>query len=306
VIGPMKIITDGRNRIAFCHIDSAGFWVCGDPVYYRCLSCPSGYNYDPASGKCLADPLITCPQGTTYNQQTGKCESPTTITYSCPSGNYPCQQAGDGKYYCSPYQCVDSQRITIDSDGNQTGTNDITADGEVTSAGCLGTIYIMNGRDMRCRPPGTQTGFSDCCRVTTTWLGLGRCSEMERQLASLRSWGKLDGNCHYVGEYCAEKWNVLGVVFCAQRKKTYCCFNSPLARIIHEQGRPQLGIGWGIPEAPNCRGFTAQEFQKLDFSRIDFSEWVEEEVKGNIIPGIENSLSNVINNIQNNFGGLQQ
>jgi len=138
---------------------------------------------------------------------------------------------------------------------------------------------------MRCRPPGTQTGGSNCCRKTTTWFGLGRCNETERQLAALRSWGQLDGNCHYVGEYCAEEWFDV----CVQRKKTYCCFS--------EQGRPQLGIGWGTPEAPNCRGFTAQEFQKLDFSRIDFSEWIEEEVRKNIAPTIETNISNVVNQL---------
>ncbi len=30
---------------------------------------------------------------------------------------------------------------------------------------------------------------------------------------------------------------------------------------------------WGDPENPNCRGFTPEEFQMLDFSRIDLSEW---------------------------------
>jgi conjugal transfer mating pair stabilization protein TraN len=30
---------------------------------------------------------------------------------------------------------------------------------------------------------------------------------------------------------------------------------------------------WGGPESPNCRGFTPEEFQMLDFSRIDLSEW---------------------------------
>lgn len=63
---------------------------------------------------------------------------------------------------------------------------------------------------------------------------------------------------------------------CVEHKKTYCCFNSKLSRIVHEQGRPQLQgdiSSWGGPESPNCRGFTPEEFQMLDFSRIDLSEW---------------------------------
>ena len=89
---------------------------------------------------------------------------------------------------------------------------------------------------------------------------------------------KKHGLCHYVGSYCKESWPLVG---CVQRAKVYCCFSSKLARIVHEQGRPQLKtfgknklLMWGDPEdSPNCRGFTPQEFQMLDFSRIDFSEW---------------------------------
>ena len=119
------------------------------------------------------------------------------------------------------------------------------------------------------------------------------CRESEKILAKLRSWGQLDGQCHYVGNYCAVK--VLGV--CLQRKKTYCCFNSVLARIIQEQGRPQLGIGWGDAKHPNCRGFTPEEFQKIDFSKVDFSEW---------LPEIEKKVSSTISNVQSQIEGAAQ
>ncbi|MFZ6006879.1 MAG: conjugal transfer protein TraN [Nitrospirota bacterium] len=81
--------------------------------------------------------------------------------------------------------------------------------------------------------------------------------------------------CHYVGDYCEKKWPLIG---CVQKAKGYCCFNSKLGRIIHEQGRPQLinfgaDGGWGSGKAPNCRGFTPEEFQMLDFSKIDMSEY---------------------------------
>jgi len=264
--------------------------------------CVKGYSYGIKGNKVWVDhgcraefgiTALTCPEG--FNYEGGECTKNASL--ACPLGNYPCIESGGG-YYCSPYSCVNPEATGTEITDTPQGINDKKNDAPVTEEGCLGTIYIMNGRDMRCRPPGVQTGFSDCCKKTTTWFGLGRCSETERQLAALRSWGKLDGNCHYVGEYCAEKW--LGV--CVQRKKTYCCFSSPLARIIHEYGRPQLGIGWGDPKAPNCRGFTPEEFQKLDFSKIDFSEYVEEEVQKNLIPKVETSLENVLNSIQ---GGLK-
>ncbi len=83
---------------------------------------------------------------------------------------------------------------------------------------------------------------------------------------------KVDSDyCHYIGSHCVSE--LLGS--CSQDERVYCCFNSKLARILHEQGRPQVPEmgGWGTWEEPNCRGFTPEEFQALDFSRIDFTEY---------------------------------
>ena len=267
-------------------------------------ACPNGYTYNPTTDRCEANPTWTCSDPAyTYNPSAGRCEAPLDVTMTCPiDPSLPCIQHTDGNYYCTTYQCRDATQFPPENTDTQQGANDIPADGQVTDQGCVGTVYVFNGRDMRCRPPGTQTGFSNCCKKTRTWLGLGQCNETERQLAALRSWGQLDGNCYYVGEYCAEWWGPSCCKVCVQKKKTYCCFNSPLARIIHEQGRPQLGIGWGTPEAPNCRGFTMEEFQKLDFSKIDFSEWIEEEVRRNIAPQIEQNITNIINQMPSQFG----
>ena len=138
-----------------------------------------------------------------------------------------------------------------------------------------------------------QTGFTDCCKDKDSWFGLSECKPAEQALATLRDWGEVDGQCHQVGEYCSEKW----LSVCVQKKKTYCCFGSALARIIGEQGRQQLGIGWGTPKSPECRGFTPEEFQKLDFDKIDFSEWfehyVEPEMQQNINENIRNAFENI-------------
>lgn len=74
--------------------------------------------------------------------------------------------------------------------------------------------------------------------------------------------------CHYVGTYCSKK-----VVTCVERKESYCCYNSPLARILQEQGRPQLGKGWGSAQHPQCEGFTQDELERLDFDAMDLSEF---------------------------------
>lgn len=85
--------------------------------------------------------------------------------------------------------------------------------------------------------------------------------------------------CHYLGKKCIEKWGAS----CVQRAEVHCCFNSKLARIVQEQGRPQLKSFSGLPgsvfgtvDAPVCRGFDPTEFQSLDFSKIDLSEYFDD------------------------------
>ena len=109
-------------------------------------------------------------------------------------------------------------------------------------------------------------------------------------------------DCHYVGDYCEKKWPLVG---CVQQAKSFCCFNSKMARIIHEQGRPQLQAfqpngAWGVPELPNCRGFTPDEFQALDFSRIDLSEYFDD-VQKDLSTKIEGSQQTIMQNIRNKY-----
>jgi conjugal transfer mating pair stabilization protein TraN len=54
-----------------------------------------------------------------------------------------------------------------------------------------------------------------------------------------------------------------------------------MGRIIAEQGRPQLASfgpdgGWGTPENPECRGFTPEEFARIDFAKVDMSEYYQD------------------------------
>lgn len=77
-------------------------------------------------------------------------------------------------------------------------------------------------------------------------------------------------NCTYVGSYCKTK--VLGA--CIEKRESYCCFSSPLSRIVQEQARPQLGRDFGSAENPECSGFGVNEIGLIDWERIDLSEWL--------------------------------
>ena len=61
---------------------------------------------------------------------------------------------------------------------------------------------------------------------------------------------------------------------CIEKQKAFCCFNTPIARIINEQAYPPLGRNWGEAESPDCSGLSLEELQRLDWSRVDLSEWL--------------------------------
>lgn len=124
-------------------------------------------------------------------------------------------------------------------------------------------MVIFKGEAMKCKKQ--QFGFTNCCK-DKGWgndLGLAQCKEQEKVLGMKRE----AGQCHYAGSYKS------GGILDRRKYYNYCCFNSKLARIIQEQGRPQLGLNWGSGRHPSCRGFTPDELTRIDFSLIDFSEF---------------------------------
>ena len=118
-------------------------------------------------------------------------------------------------------------------------------------------------------------GGQNCCTDSGIFLeaGLLHCNAHEIELAEARS----QGLTHYWGEYCAKR--ILG--FCRRRDRAWCVFTSQLGRILHEQARPQLGIGWN-----HCDGFTVSQIQRIDFDRVDLSEYTDTLLDTSQAPGI--------------------
>lgn len=123
-------------------------------------------------------------------------------------------------------------------------------------------LSIFTGKHHTCKK--VALGFKNCCKDSGWGLSfdLSQCSESEKVLGEKRG----AGMCHYIGSY---KDNSLF----PNRYDSYCCFNSKLARIIHEQGRLYVPLGWGSAKNSVCRGFTPEELQQIDFGKIDFSEF---------------------------------
>lgn len=112
-------------------------------------------------------------------------------------------------------------------------------------------------------------------------MSMMSCSEDEGKLAMKQG----AGLCHAVGTYCSSCIRVLGhCVSCITHTTAKCCFNSALSRIVNEQGRAQLGKGWGSAQSPDCSGFTVAQLQRLDFSRMDLTEFY-----ASIVPTLPNA-----------------
>ena len=153
---------------------------------------------------------------------------------------------------------------------------------------------VFKGNKMSCSKH--CWGFSNCCQVSGGWgesIGLTKCSETEKELALLRG----EKKCRYVGTYCAEKINLGFTKVCIMKKSSYCCFGNKLTRLIQEQGRSQLKMGWGSAKCPNCRGLTAEELTAIDFDQLDLQEAFEDIQKSLEIP----NPSGIVNRFESNW-----
>jgi hypothetical protein len=139
---------------------------------------------------------------------------------------------------------------------------------------------IFKGTDRRCTR--NCLDFRDCCGSGKGWgvsLKLSSCNAEEKELRDLRD----KNRCVMVGTYCAEK--LLGQ--CIRKKTTFCCYASKLAKLIQEQGKGQLGLGFGSPEHPQCQGLTPEQLSKIDFSKVNFSDLFQDIAAHTKVPYVQ-------------------
>lgn len=91
---------------------------------------------------------------------------------------------------------------------------------------------------------------------------LAQCTQEEQMLGMHKG----AGLSYYVNTTCESVG--LGAKVCTQN---YCSFNSVLAKIVNTQGKPQLGL-----DVTDCDGLTVDQITKIDFKKIDFSEFTDQ------------------------------
>lgn len=110
--------------------------------------------------------------------------------------------------------------------------------------------------------------YRNCC-VNRGWgKNIGsECATEEKQLAKEND----NSQCHYLGEYCQKKGPTKHT--CLKKKKAYCCYASPLSKIIQQAAHVQLNLAWPKAKHAVCRGLTTMQLSSLDLSRVDFGQY---------------------------------
>lgn len=175
-----------------------------------------------------------------------------------------------------------------------------------------GAFSLFKGTNNHCSKKATS--YTNCCKQTPDgWgknLGAG-CTKDEQLLMELRA-KKL---CIYVGKESKQRAGMTSIA-----KHHFCCFPTMLDKVVQVEGRKQLGLNFGSGGIPNCRGLTLDEIQRLDFSKMDFTEFIEDfrakftgkyksPDKAQIASKIESTSKNLrshdkdLHNKQNNISG---
>lgn len=90
-------------------------------------------------------------------------------------------------------------------------------------------------------------------------------------------------SCLYLRSVCDHK--LLGR--CLVRKRHYCCYNSPLARIVMAGLKDQGYAG------SDCGGISVAELQNYDLGLIDFSEWNNMVSQSQLLPAQTSNLDTI-------------
>ncbi len=166
---------------------------------------------------------------------------------------------------CMDGHCVDKSFETngqmMDSLSKLYATSEMNPDKD-------GNFNLFEGSNQHCAKKAT--GYSNCCRIDDKGWGkeLGAsCTKDEQTLMDMRS----KNLCVYVGKQTKKKANIPVLV-----KHRYCCFGNLLDKVVQVQGRKQLGRNFGSGSNPDCRGLTLKEIQRIDWNKIDFTEFIED------------------------------
>ena len=225
-----------------------------------------GVTSRPSASVPASDPVVQRSEGIAASPQSAAHGADGLASGSASGCGAELEDAQDGGSCGSVRYCVGAGCETVSPQSN---TGFVNATTRLNMAVELGgeefdrdNLEFFKGTRQRCHIH--FGGLANCCKNSGLLVGLANCSASERELAEERN----AGNTHYLGKYCSRK-TFFGI--CIRHSRAWCVFGSKLGRILQQQGRAQLGIGWG-----NCRGLTVAEIEGIDFASLDLSEFTED------------------------------
>ena len=235
-----------------------------------------GVTSRPAANVPASDPLVRRSETVAASPQSSAHGADGLASGSATNCGADLQDADDGGTCGSVRYCVGAGCETVSPQAN---TGFVNATTRLNMALELGgeefdrdDMRFFTGQRHACHIH--FGGLANCCRNSGLLVGLANCSAEERELAEERN----AGNTHYLGRYCSRR-TLFGV--CIRRSRAWCVFGSKLGRILQQQGRAQLGIGWS-----SCRGFTVAEVESIDFVDLDLSEFTQDLMDGSREPSV--------------------
>jgi conjugal transfer mating pair stabilization protein TraN len=158
--------------------------------------------------------------------------------------------------------------------------------GNMTSAAQSGGVQMGGGAAYAGQMLSTlMTAYTIVMIVVMIIQMIHSCEQPEYELAAKKQLKV----CKDLGTFCAKRSPVSGL--CLIRKESYCCYNSPLARILNEQIKPQLGMGFGTPEIPECSGIKVADLNRVDWNRVNLDEWIAILAQTNHLPTAGNAAA---------------
>ncbi len=235
-----------------------------------------GVTVRPAENVSAGDPVVTRSEGIAGSPQSPAHRANGLASGSTENCGAELDDAQDGGSCGRVTYCVGAGCETVPSQSN---TGFVEATTRLNMAVELGgdefdrdDMRFFTGKRRACHIH--FGGLANCCRNSGLLVGLANCSASERELAEERH----AGNTHYLGRYCSRR-TLFGI--CIRHSRAWCVFGSKLGRILQQQGRAQLGIGWS-----SCRGLTVAEIEGIDFARLDLSEFTENLMDGSMEPSV--------------------
>lgn len=248
----------------------------------------AGGGYDPndpeqiPSLDGLADPILD--EVRLFTGKPGTCKKGWAGLVQCCS-----KTKTDGpQRYWSIFQKLSKERqaaLLSRAGGDNRSWTEILSSGEEISLDSLRAGFMNNSDTLQ--GAGGEGEEMDTAAIHEAFMASARaeikpnlkpswiCADKEFDLAVQRELGM----CSYAGTYCSRK--VLGV--CLQRKESYCCYNSPMSRMLRASVDGGT-LDHGNPKRPDCSGISIDRVDEIDWDAIPWDELIGRMDEGAALP----------------------